>query len=93
MLVEAKRYGQGDPDRSITYLCSDFPWMRFTNNQFYDITYKDGKIVRFKCTRGRTTLYSGRIPDNIEIEVVPKGPNPPKVFHEIESLSQIDKLG
>lgn len=86
MLVEAKRYGQGDPDPSVTYLCSQFPEVKFENNKFYIIVFEDGQSIRVKCTRARTTLYSGKLPNTVNIKCVERGPNPEKVFHAIRNL-------
>lgn len=89
--VEAKRYSQGDPEYSLTYLCSDFPNVQWINNELYTITYVNGAKLQVKCTRKRTTLYSGPIGDhnslNFDLPVVGRGPDAPKVFHEIESIS------
>lgn len=85
-IVEAKRKGQTDPVRSISYNCSDFPEVKFENKQQYIIVYENGITVGFKCTRGRKTLYSGAIPDGVEIECVERGPNPKKVFHRIKNI-------
>ncbi len=91
--ARATRAGQNDPEKCITYNCSEFKGFTFENKRFYEITYVNGEILIVKCTRRRKTLYSGPIKTPFSYAIPPYGQyntKELKYYHPVTSIKLLE---